>query len=151
MTTPPYSFMNSISDVPLLQQDAVQPVSMQKNYASQAPSLPVVIPMSSSCDGEYCKQLRRIADGATMKTSAQIYEPGRTPTTEANFLKNLAFDQMHIWTSPFKLRDGDATWAVPFAIVTGSLIATDRDLSKHLSNHGRIDARKHVWELNELI
>ena len=147
MTTQPNSLMNSISDVPLLQQDAVQPVSMQKNYASQAPSLPVVIPMSSSCDGEYCKQLRRIADGATMKTSAQIYEPGRTPTTEANFLKNLAFDQMHIWTSPFKLRDGDATWAVPFAIVTGSLIATDRDISKQLSNPGRIDTSKQVSNL----
>jgi hypothetical protein len=65
-------------------------------------------------------------------------------TTERNFVKNLAFDQMHIWTSPFKLRDSDATWAVPFGIITGGLVATDRDVSKELAKPTRQDTSKKI-------
>ncbi|HWY71033.1 MAG TPA: capsule assembly Wzi family protein [Terriglobales bacterium] len=133
-----------LSAGPPVQQETVQPVSMQSRKEVQIPQVPTVAVNPSSCTDAYCKQLRRTADGALLQPTIRAYEPGRTPTTEANFLKNLAFDQMHIWASPFKLRDGDATWAVPFGIVTGSLIATDRNLSKQAVDLGRIDTSKQV-------
>jgi len=49
-------------------------------------------------------------------------------------LNNVARDQKAIWTSPSRLRLRDATWLVPLAGVTASLMATDRDVSKHFSN-----------------
>jgi membrane-associated phospholipid phosphatase len=48
------------------------------------------------------------------------------PDSERNFLKNILRDQKAIWTSPFRLRDEDARWLVPFGATTAALIATDR-------------------------
>jgi membrane-associated phospholipid phosphatase len=93
----------------------------------------------------YEKNLRRISEGKApppMGTS-NLLAP-REITTERNFIKNLAFDQLHIWESPFKLRDTDATWAVPFGIATGALIATDRDTSEQLAKPSRIDISKKI-------
>ncbi|HEY1937170.1 MAG TPA: capsule assembly Wzi family protein [Candidatus Angelobacter sp.] len=39
---------------------------------------------------------------------------------------NLPGDQKAIWTSPFRLRTGDAPWVFPLAGTTGILFATDR-------------------------
>ena len=50
------------------------------------------------------------------------------------FLKNLMNDQEDIWTSPFRVRWGDAAWLVPIAEITGGLIATDRSASRALSS-----------------
>src|SRR5438874_6186937 len=141
------SARDSAEELPRVQREIVQPVSLQGGSQAQVLQVPVVAVNPSSCTDAYCEQLHRIADSANLQPSLRVYEPGRTPTTEANFLKNLAFDQMHIWTSPFKLRDSDATWAIPFGIVTGSLIATDRDISKRLSNPGRIDTSRQVSNL----
>ena len=49
-------------------------------------------------------------------------------------LKNIARDQRAIWTSPSRLRVWDTAWLVPLAGVTAGLMATDRDVSRHLSN-----------------
>src|SRR6185312_9406855 len=127
---------------------AVQPVSMQTGTRSlSAIVLPPQVSPGSDCSDEYCQQLRRVADGARPEVRVRAYEPGRTPTTEGNFVRNLAFDQVHIWESPFKLRDTDAPWALPFGVVTGSLIATDRDVSKQLVKPGRIDKSKQISNL----
>jgi hypothetical protein len=93
----------------------------------------------------YQDSLRRISNGqlAPPQTSSNLIA-SRNLTTERNFIKNLAFDQMHIWASPFKLRDSDATWAVPFGIATGALIATDHDTSKQLAKPSRIDISKKI-------
>lgn len=128
-------------------QGSLQPVSIESSNRSETARISPAAVNTSSCSDAYCKQLRGIAEGAALQPKIRIYEPGRTPTTEATFLKSLAFDQMHIWTSPFKLRDRDATWAIPFGIVTGSLIAGDRDISKQLDSPGRIDTSKQISNL----
>ena len=49
-------------------------------------------------------------------------------------LRNLLQDQKAIWTSPSRLRFGDATWLVPLGGLTAGLLATDSNTGRHLSN-----------------
>jgi membrane-associated phospholipid phosphatase len=42
-------------------------------------------------------------------------------------------DQKHIWTSPVRLRLGDAAWLAPLGGLTAGLLLTDRDYSASLS------------------
>jgi len=42
-------------------------------------------------------------------------------------------DQKEMWTSPTRIRFSDAQWLVPLGGLTASLLVTDRDFSKHLS------------------
>jgi membrane-associated phospholipid phosphatase len=136
------------SDAGAAAQSPRQPVSLTTSARSLSTIvLPPQVSPGSDCSDAYCRQLRRVADGARAEVRVRTYEPGRTPTTEGNFVRNLAFDQMHIWASPFKLRDTDAPWALPFGVVTGSLIATDRDLSKQLVKPGHIDTSKQISNL----
>ena len=51
-----------------------------------------------------------------------------------SLLKNIGRDQKAIWTSPGRVRFADATWLVPLGGLTAGLLATDRDVSKHLSD-----------------
>lgn len=133
---------------PAQDKSAVQPVSMQTGTRSLSTIvLPPQVSPDSDCSDAYCQQLRRVANGAKPELRLRTYEPGRTPTTERNFIRNLAFDQVHIWESPFKLRDTDSTWALPFGVVTGSLIATDRDLSRQLVKPGHTDTSKQISNL----
>src|ERR1700683_1880076 len=52
-----------------------------------------------------------------------------------SFLRNMVMDQKTIWTSPFHLRVGDATWLLPLAEITGGFFATDRATARALSNN----------------
>ena len=130
---------NAQRSVPVsLQRDDV--VSRNKSAAQN------VSPSTNStadCQDAYCAQLRRVADGNQQIATPRV-ENGRRLTTERNFVKNLAVDQMQIWTSPFRMKDSDATWAVPFGIVAGSLFATDRDLSKQLAKANRQSISKKI-------
>ncbi len=47
---------------------------------------------------------------------------------------NIAEDQKAIWTSPAHLRLADADWLLPLGLVAGGMLATDTEVSKHLSN-----------------
>jgi len=49
-------------------------------------------------------------------------------------LENLVQDQRAIWRSPAHLRLIDADWLLPMGATTGILLATDTEVSKHLSN-----------------
>lgn len=49
-------------------------------------------------------------------------------------LNNIAEDQKAIWMSPAHLRLIDADWLLPMGIATGVMLATDTEVSKHLSN-----------------
>jgi membrane-associated phospholipid phosphatase len=49
-------------------------------------------------------------------------------------LRNVIEDQHTMWASPARLRLIDADWLVPMGATTGILLATDTDVSKHLSN-----------------
>lgn len=101
-------------------------------------------PPEKTCRDQYCEQLRQIANGSPEQPHSSDMLDGQTITTEKTFVKNLAFDQLHIWESPFKLRDYDATWAIPFGIITGTLVDTDRDTSKQLATPGRLDISKQI-------
>ncbi len=60
--------------------------------------------------------------------------PDPTNVIGPRLLKNIADDQEAIWTSPAHLRVSDADWLVPLGAITGILLATDSEFSKHLSN-----------------
>jgi hypothetical protein len=51
---------------------------------------------------------------------------------------NLPGDQKDIWTAPFHLRIGDASWLLPIAASTGALIAADQSIM--LREHSSPDA-----------
>jgi hypothetical protein len=55
------------------------------------------------------------------------YSPGA-------FLRNAVGDQKAIWTSPARVRSSDLSWLVPLAGAGAGLLATDSDISRHLSN-----------------
>jgi Capsule assembly protein Wzi/PAP2 superfamily len=61
-------------------------------------------------------------------------DPFQETTLGASLLKNIARDQAAIWTSPARIREGDAVWLVPLVGATAALIATDRDTSGHLNS-----------------
>ena len=121
------------------------------SIASSPVSAPGVVPASGNCDA-YCQQLGQIAKGATPSYSPPSSD-GQTLTNERNFIKNVAFDQIHIWESPFKLRPSDATWAIPFGLTTGALAVTDHDLSKQAATPGRYDTSMKLsdWGLYSFI
>jgi hypothetical protein len=128
------------------QMERVSVTRTKKDEPEPAAMTPQATP-AANCSDAYCEQLRRVAEGQTQEPYVSRTDDGRTLTTERNFVKNLAFDQIHIWESPFKMRDSDATWAVPFGIVTGSLVATDRDVSKQLAKPSRLDTSKQISNL----
>ena len=63
-----------------------------------------------------------------------VVEDSRNPKL---FLKHLAEDQAHIWTSPFRLKPEDAFWLVPVGGITTGLLMTDRTSGHAISraNH----------------
>ena len=58
------------------------------------------------------------------------------PSLEKKFLVNILDDQGAIWTSPFHLHETDAKWLAPLGLSTLALIATDRQTSGELVEHG---------------
>lgn len=48
-----------------------------------------------------------------------------TPSLERRFIKNIIRDQRAIWTSPLRLRGGDARWLLPLGLSTAALVTTD--------------------------
>jgi Capsule assembly protein Wzi/PAP2 superfamily len=49
-------------------------------------------------------------------------------------VKHIIKDQEAIWTSPARIQVQDSIWLVPLGGLTAGLIATDRDVSLHISN-----------------
>jgi hypothetical protein len=81
----------------------------------------------------------RIASEADAESSSQAADSrqnwkDRGSALEAHFLKNLASDQRAIVTSPFHVRLIDADWLLPLGLATGGMLATDTEVSKHLSS-----------------
>ncbi|MBZ5506717.1 MAG: phosphatase PAP2 family protein [Acidobacteriia bacterium] len=52
------------------------------------------------------------------------------------FLRNLAYDQKAIWTSPFKARIEDLNWIVPLAGVSAGLLNADAEMSSRIKGTG---------------
>ncbi len=52
-------------------------------------------------------------------------------------IRNLLYDQRALWSSPSRLGTPDAFWLAPMVGVGGALLATDSEISRHLSNSTR--------------
>lgn len=81
--------------------------------------------------------------GRTSETSAgqavrEVQERGRAARAgrrqSGGFLEHLLQTQKAVWTSPRRLRFADADWLLPLGIAAGGMLATDTDVSQHLSN-----------------
>ena len=75
------------------------------------------------------------ATKATAQSPAPTPQTSPTPTLEKRFLKNIIRDQEKIWTSPLRLRAGDAKWLTPLGLATAGLIATDRRTARSLGDN----------------
>jgi Capsule assembly protein Wzi/PAP2 superfamily len=82
-------------------------------------------------------------DGQSKKSTAQSQNSSKVDdeAPEGSFLRISDFakgflpDQKQIWTSPARLRFSDTEWLVPLAGITAGFIATDSDVSLHLSHN----------------
>ncbi|MCA1593501.1 MAG: phosphatase PAP2 family protein [Acidobacteria bacterium] len=85
------------------------------------------------------------AQGMPQQSPTPAAQPSPTPTLERQFFKNILRDQRAIWTSPFRLRAGDARWLVPLGAATTALIATDRRTAGTLhDDRTRLAISRHV-------
>src|SRR5215813_10410127 len=71
----------------------------------------------------------------------QVDDPHPASLVPSVFLSNLAQDQRHIWSSPFKARIQDLNWIVPIAGLTVGLINADNELSSRISNTNTLAKR----------
>jgi membrane-associated phospholipid phosphatase len=69
--------------------------------------------------------------------------PTPTPYRETRFFKNIAHDQLSIWTAPFKPHNYDAKWLIPLGLGTAALIATDRYTSEWVGKRGGLPLVSH--------
>ena len=51
-------------------------------------------------------------------------------------IRNIAYDQKRIWTSPFKAKIEDLNWIVPMLGLTAGLINADSELSSRIDSTG---------------
>jgi membrane-associated phospholipid phosphatase len=75
--------------------------------------------------------------------------PNQTPayaqrSLEKDFLKHIAHDQVHIWTSPFRRESYDTTWTLAVGLGTSALIASDEETSSWVKQGGNLAAVSHA-------
>ena len=80
------------------------------------------------------RQLSSEGDSSSQIADPQVKTPDYNNSLGLHSLKNIAEDQKAIWTSPTHLRLIDADWLLPLGIAAGGMLATDTEVSKHLSN-----------------
>lgn len=60
-------------------------------------------------------------------------------------IKNVAADQLGIWTSPFRIDRYDAIWLLPFSVAVGSSVYYDNQAMQKLGySRSRVDFGRHV-------
>ncbi len=79
------------------------------------------------------------AGNSAADTTTKLPDPDPGPGDYNNALgmsvvKHIIKDQEAIWTSPARIRAQDSIWLVPLGGLAAGLIATDRDVSLHISN-----------------
>jgi hypothetical protein len=67
-------------------------------------------------------------------TDAELKPERSENSLGLRLIENIAKDQKAIWTSPLRIQLTDAEWLMPLGLLTGGLLATDTEFSKHLSN-----------------
>jgi len=106
---------------------------------SCAQAQPQALDSTSSTDKKEANDKASRQPSPEGDSSSQIADPQvKTPDYDNSLglhsLKNIAEDQKAIWTSPTHLRLIDADWLLPLGIAAGGMLATDTEVSKHLSN-----------------
>src|SRR6476469_719007 len=66
-------------------------------------------------------------------TPQRVEYPREASANPAKFVRNLAYDQKTIWSSPFKAKVEDLNWIIPLAGVTAGLINADAELSSRVN------------------
>jgi membrane-associated phospholipid phosphatase len=109
----------------------------------------IVVTQSGRCNAQMQTAERQVGsdqndtpNGPSKKTPVQAQKsasvddasPGGSYLRISDFAKGLLPDQKHIWTSPARLKFSDTEWLVPLAGITAGFIATDKDVSLHLSH-----------------
>jgi hypothetical protein len=98
---------------------------------------------SISCEAQenQTKPAPTSSTGAKDNSKSEVDSSPADPQTNSydtslgpHLLKDFAYDQKAIWTSPAHLRLVDADWFLPLGVVAGGMLATDTETSKHLSN-----------------
>jgi membrane-associated phospholipid phosphatase len=74
--------------------------------------------------------------------------PNQTPASaqrslEKDFVKNIARDQAHIWTAPFRASSYEPNWLLPVGVGTAALLATDRNTSSWVDRRGGLPGFSH--------
>jgi hypothetical protein len=82
--------------------------------------------MDEAAKGRNSETNRTVAAAAPVQRGKR-----RTPQLFSDFVE----DQKELWTSPKHLRFADTNWLVPLGGITGGLLATDADFSRHLSHN----------------
>jgi membrane-associated phospholipid phosphatase len=77
------------------------------------------------------KQKAPLISSSSPDTDSGTKTTGKLPATFTDFVQ----DQKHMWTSPKRIRFGDAAWLVPVGGITAGLLVTDRDYSQSLSQN----------------
>lgn len=67
-------------------------------------------------------------------TDAELKPEQSENSLGIHLIENIEKDQKAIWTSPIRIQLSDAEWLMPLGLLTGGLLATDTEVSKHLSN-----------------
>lgn len=70
--------------------------------------------------------------------------PSAQRSLEKDFLKHIAHDQVHIWTSPFRKESYDPKWTLAVGLGTSALIASDEETSSWIKQGGSLPAVSHA-------
>ncbi|MGB6392825.1 MAG: capsule assembly Wzi family protein [Candidatus Acidiferrales bacterium] len=91
------------------------------NPPAASPVNPVLDPVTATVPPE--------ASASPQASSAR----DRDNSLGVHFVGHLVEDQEAIWTSPLRIRWMDMDWLVPLGVATGGMLATDTEVSKHIS------------------
>lgn len=89
---------------------------------------------SASSDANTTKTQQSAPKPADVSPQAQPDSTDYDNSLGPHLLKSIAEDQKEIWTRPTRLQLSDADWLLPLGMAIGGTLATDTEVSKHLSN-----------------
>lgn len=98
------------------------------------PQAPELEQQGSDADEEKNKAVNWQPDTGFSSSDANAKSPLALSSDTMNLGSRFIKDQVQLWTSPAHLTWADADLLVPFGMATGALLATDTEVSKHLSN-----------------
>jgi len=89
---------------------------------------------SNSIDNAGDSAAGQASPANSRKTTGEIEYPATA--APGPLLRNIAYDQKEIWTSPFKARIQDLNWIVPVIGFTAGMINADAELSSRIDTTG---------------